>query len=209
MTNRILVYGVTGSGKTSLARRISARTGIPWHSVDDLAWEPDVEWVPVPVEEQRRRIEAICAHDEWVLDTAYGSWLDIPLGRVELIVALDFPRIVSLVRLTRRTIARSLDGRRICNGNRESFRHAVSRDSIILWHFKSFRRKRHRIRAWASDPSAPEVVRLTSPRQAEHWLARTSRSRLAASLVTDAVRGPVPGINPADDVLARNDAPPA
>ena len=179
MAKRILVYGVTGSGKTSLARRISARTGIPWHSVDDLAWEPDLEWVPVPDEEQRRRIDAICAAEEWVLDTAYGSWLDIPLARVELIVGLDFPRLVSLFRLTRRTIVRSLDGRRMCNGNRESFRHAVSRDSIILWHFKSFSSKRRRIRAWASDRSAPEVIRLASPREAEDWLAGRWRSSSA------------------------------
>lgn len=43
---RILVYGVTGSGKTSLAKRISAATGIPWHAVDELTWEPG--WIQVP-----------------------------------------------------------------------------------------------------------------------------------------------------------------
>src|SRR5205814_2088122 len=83
-----LVYGVTGSGKTFLAERISAATGIPWHAVDDLTWEPG--WVPVPEDVQRRRIEAICAGDRWVLDTAYGPWLDVPLARADLIVALDF-----------------------------------------------------------------------------------------------------------------------
>ncbi len=30
-----------------------------------------------------------------MLDAAYGRWLDIPLARVELIVALDFPRWMS------------------------------------------------------------------------------------------------------------------
>ena len=39
MSDRILVYGVTGSGKTFLAERISAATGIPWHAVDDLTWD--------------------------------------------------------------------------------------------------------------------------------------------------------------------------
>jgi len=68
---RILVYGVTGSGKTTLAERISQATGIRWHSVDDLTWEPG--WVEVPADEQRRRIEAICAGPEWILDTAYAS----------------------------------------------------------------------------------------------------------------------------------------
>jgi adenylate kinase family enzyme len=170
--DRILVYGVTGSGKTVFAERLSACTGIPWHSVDDLTWEPG--WLPVPDDEQRRRIEAICAGERWVLDTAYGAWLDIPLTRVELIVALDFPRWLSLFRLTRRTIARVVDGRLICNGNRESFRHMFSRDSIILWHFRSFSRKRRRIRDWEADPSRPEVVRLTSPRRAEKWLLARS-----------------------------------
>jgi adenylate kinase family enzyme len=73
VADRILIYGVTGSGKTTLASQIAGRTGTPWHSVDDLTWEPG--WVGVSVEEQRRRIAAICAGQWWILDTAYGSWL--------------------------------------------------------------------------------------------------------------------------------------
>jgi adenylate kinase family enzyme len=172
--DRILVYGVTGSGKTALAERISAATGIPWHFVDDLTWQPG--WVPVPEDEQRRRVVAICAEERWVLDTAYGAWLDIPLARVELIVALDYPRWLSLSRLIRRSIARAIDGRPICNGNRESFRHLFSRDSIVVWHFKSFSRKRRRMRAWEADPNMPAVVRLTSPRQIARWLAALAPS---------------------------------
>jgi adenylate kinase family enzyme len=173
VAERILVYGVTGSGKTRLAEAISGATGIPWHAVDELTWEPG--WIEVPDDEQRRRIAAICAEDGWVLDTAYGRWLEIPLARVELIVALDYPRWLSLSRLIRRSVARAIDGKPICNGNRESFRNIVSRNSIIGWHFKSFSRKRERIRAWAADPSGPKVVRLASPRATEEWLATLRR----------------------------------
>jgi adenylate kinase family enzyme len=168
VADRIFVYGVTGSGKTTMAARIAERTGLPWHSVDDLTWEPG--WIEVPPEEQRRRVAAICAGEQWILDTAYGKWLDVPLARVEVIVALDYARWRSLSRLVRRTLLRALDHRAVCNGNHETFRQAFSRDSIVVWHFRSFARKRDRIRAWAADPAGPAVIRLTSPRTTRRWL---------------------------------------
>ncbi|MBO0745133.1 MAG: adenylate kinase [Candidatus Dormibacteraeota bacterium] len=168
MPERILFYGVTGSGKTTYAARLAEKTALPWYSVDDLTWER--HWTPVPLDEQRRRIAEICARERWILDTAYGQWLDIPLARAQLIVALDFPRWVSLSRLLRRTAARVVDRRPICNGNRESLRNALSRESIIVWHFRSFRRKRARMRAWAADPGGPRMRRFTSTRRLESWL---------------------------------------
>jgi adenylate kinase family enzyme len=167
--DRILVYGVTGSGKTTLAARVAQRTGLPWHALDDLTWEPG--WVAVPPEEQRRRVEAVCAGERWIVDTAYSQWMDVPLARVELIVGLDYPRWLSLGRLIRRSLLRAVDRRTICNGNTESLRQLFSRDSIVVWHFRSFARKRCRIRAWAADGSGPAVVHLTSPRDTRRWLA--------------------------------------
>jgi adenylate kinase family enzyme len=169
VASRVLIYGVTGSGKTTLARKASERTGLPFHDVDDLTWEPG--WVEVPADEQRRRIAAICADDGWILDNAHTPWRDLVLARADLIVALDYPRWRSLARLTRRTLTRALTRRPVCNGNTESFRQMLSSDSIIGWHFRSFARKRARIRGWAADPRAPEVIRLTSPAATSRWLA--------------------------------------
>lgn len=169
VADRVLIYGVTGSGKTTLARKLAEATGLPWHAVDDLTWEPD--WVEVPADEQRRRIAEVCEGERWILDSAYGKWLDVPLARAELIVALDYPRWRSLARLVRRTMMRAIDHRPICNGNTESFRQALSRDSIIGYHFKSFARKRERMRAWAADPLGPEVIRFTAPGATRRWLA--------------------------------------
>ena len=167
---RILVYGVTGSGKTTLARQIGEVTGLPWHSADDeIGWLPG--WVERPRDEQRDLASRISSADEWVLDTAYGHWRDIILPRTELIVALDYPRLVSLARLLRRTARRVVTRELACNGNRESLLQALSSQSIVAWHFRSFARNRERIAAWQADPSAPPVVRLRSPRMTEEWLA--------------------------------------
>ncbi len=164
---RILVYGVTGSGKSTAAVRLGAATGLPVHLADELTWLPG--WVPVDPETQRQRFAAIAATDEWVLDTAYSSWRDVVLPRCELVVGLDYSRWRSLVRLVRRTASRIVDRRPICNGNVETLRGALSRDSIIVWHFRSFPGKRDRLQAWAESPDVT-VLRFHRPAELERWL---------------------------------------
>jgi adenylate kinase family enzyme len=165
---RILIYGVTGAGKSTLARQVGDISKIPVHSVDDLSFEAN--WVSVELGEQRRRIGEIAAQDEWILDSAYGSWIDLVLPRVELVVCLDYPRLTSLGRVIWRTIRRSITGERVCNGNRESWGKAISKDSIIGWHFKSFRRKRERMRQWATTKTTFQVIRFKFPSEAEIWI---------------------------------------
>ena len=162
--SRIFLYGVTGSGKSTLAAHLSAVTGIPWQAVDDLTWEPG--WGSVPLDEQRRRIAAICERDEWILDAAYSAWLDIPVERVQVIIGLDYARWRSLARLARRTAARLVDGRSICNGNRETLRNVLSRNSLFVFHFRTFAGKRATMREWEAAATGPGVLRLRSPRHA-------------------------------------------
>jgi adenylate kinase family enzyme len=168
---RILVYGVTGSGKSTLARRVGERLRLPYHAIDDLTWEPG--WVPVGDELQRERVRAICDGDAWVIDSAYGKWLDLPLGRVDLVVGLDLPRWRSFGRLLRRTVGHAVRRTPTCNGNVETWRNAfLNRESILAWHFRSFKRKQRRMRAWHADPNfRPEIVLLRSPAEVERWFA--------------------------------------
>lgn len=165
---RIVIYGVTGSGKTTFARALSQHTGIPFHEVDAIAWEPG--WVEVPLDEQRRRIDEICAGEAWILDSMYGKWIDGPLGRVQMIVALDYPFWFCFWRLLRRTIHRASTGTLVCNGNKETWRKALSRDSILLWQLRSFQNKRRRIRAWAANPEGRDVFVFRTAKQADAWL---------------------------------------
>ena len=165
---RILVYGVTGSGKSTAAQRIAARTWLPLTLADELTWAPG--WVPVAEDEQRRRLAAVAAQDRWVLDTAYSPWLDVVLPRVDLVVWLDYPQWFSLQRVFRRSVMRAVDKKPICNGNTESFRAMLGRDSIIRWHFRSFSRKRGRMRAWAAAAEGPEVLLFTRSKDLEVWI---------------------------------------
>jgi adenylate kinase family enzyme len=168
LPDRVLVYGVTGSGKSTAALAIGARTGHPVTLVDELTWLPG--WVPVEKSVQREVIGGIVAGERWLLDSSYGIWLDLVLPRVDLVVGLDYPRWLSLARLVRRTVCGAITKAPRCNGNVESWRHMVSRDSIIRWHWQSFARKRRRMRAWAASPDGPEVLLFERPRDLEAWL---------------------------------------
>ena len=65
---------------------------------------------------------------------------------------------------------RAIDKKPICNGNTESFRAMLGRDSIIGWHFRSFGRKRGRMRAWAAAAEGPAVLLFTRSRDLEVWI---------------------------------------
>ncbi|WOP20076.1 hypothetical protein [Raineyella sp. LH-20] len=93
-----------------------------------------------------------------------------PVSRVELIVGLDYPRWFSLQRLVRRTIRRLLTGEEICNGNRETWGNAFGCDSIIRWHFQTWRAKREQMRTWARDPEAPRTLLFGSPAKLGAWI---------------------------------------
>nr|WP_171584834.1 adenylate kinase [Arthrobacter sp. 260]NOJ59236.1 adenylate kinase [Arthrobacter sp. 260] len=171
---RVLFYGVTGSGKTTAARRYASATGLPEVSADDqIGWLP--AWTERDPTEQARLAATLASGERWVFDTVYAKWADQVLPRTELVVALDYPRWVSLSRLVRRTMRRVVRQEVVCNGNRESARKAISRDSILAWHFKSFPRKRARIRRLIEDDCVP-VLRFTRPRDLDRWLRSVEAS---------------------------------
>ena len=170
LPDRVLLYGVTGSGKSTAALALGERSGLPVTLVDDLTWLPG--WVPVDDDVQRELIGDIVAGERWLLDSSYGAWVDLVLPRVELVVGLDYPRWLSFGRLLRRTVSGVVTKDLRCNGNVESWRNMLSRDSILVWHVRSFARKRDRMRAWAADPDMPPVLLFRRPRELEAWLRR-------------------------------------
>ncbi len=113
--------------------------------------------VALPAEEQRVIVVGVTARERWVLDGVYGSWLDLVVGRAELVFGLDYPRWFSLQRLVRRTVARAIDESR-CVTAPWRLGGMLGRDPIMLWRARYFARRRDRMRAWAADPDAPETV---------------------------------------------------
>ncbi|MFC4243986.1 adenylate kinase [Gryllotalpicola reticulitermitis] len=165
---RILLHGATGSGKSTAAVRIAAILGRPVTLADEIGWLPG--WRERPVEEQRAMVQAAAAGDSWVFDSAYSKWRDLVMPSVDLIIGLDYSRWLSLTRLIVRTARRVITGEFICNGNRETLRKALSADSIVIWHFRSWKKKRVTMRAWSADQTGPPTILFRRPRDLEAWI---------------------------------------
>nr|PZN42470.1 MAG: adenylate kinase [Bacillota bacterium] len=168
---RIVVIGTTGSGKTTLARRLAAVLDYPHVELDALHWQP--HWRPAPVEVFRQRVREVTSAPCWVVDGNYSQVREILWPAADTVVWLDYPLSVILGRLLRRTARRVLLREELWNGNREDFlRSFLSRDSILLWALRSYRRRRREYPALLARPEYRHLraIRLRSPREAEAWL---------------------------------------
>ncbi len=97
---RILILGCGGAGKSTLARRLGAATGLPVVHLDGLYWQPG--WVAMERAAWRRTVENEIAKDAWIIDGNFGSSLELRLSRAQAAVLLDYSRAVCLAGVLRR-----------------------------------------------------------------------------------------------------------
>ncbi|MGZ3338656.1 MAG: hypothetical protein ACXU9B_02685 [Reyranella sp.] len=168
---RVVVFGTTGSGKSRLAERLAARTGLRVIELDALFWGRD--WQGAPIELFRHRVERETRDDGWIVVGNYGQVRDLVWRPADTLVWLDLPLSLVMWRLTRRTVRRVATKEEMWGtGNRETWRNAFfSRQSILLWALKTHQRNRRRFSLECEFLAKQKrVVRLKSPREVERFV---------------------------------------
>jgi adenylate kinase family enzyme len=170
---RVSVVGTTGSGKTTLARALSALLGSPHVELDALFWEP--RWKMAELAVFRTRVASAAAGDEWVIDGGYSAVRDLIWPRADTVVWLDYPLTVILPRLIRRIVARIQDKAELWpgTGNRETVRNAIfNRDPLVWFAVRTHRNRRRRIKEMLARPEYAhlQLHRFTRPIDADRWL---------------------------------------
>ncbi len=144
---RISVIGSSGSGKTTVARRLSRVLGLPHLELDSVFHQPG--WEPLPDPEFRARLEEFASGPKWVVDGNYTSHgtAELVWPRADSVVWLDLPRRSTTWRVTKRTIKRAVTREELWNGNREPLTNLYSPDpykNIVVWSWTRHRGTRHR-----------------------------------------------------------------
>jgi adenylate kinase family enzyme len=87
--NRVLVIGMSGSGKSTFSLALAAATDLPVIHLDAHFWEPG--WVQPSDEEWRETQRRLLAGEAWIADGNYWETLDLQLDRAEAVILLDTP----------------------------------------------------------------------------------------------------------------------
>ena len=101
--NRIMIIGSPGSGKSTLARRLGQKLGLPvFHMDRDVFWLPG--WTERPHEDRLANINRIVDQEAWVFEGFNSSTFHIRGARADMLIWLDFPLGLRLVRVIRRAV---------------------------------------------------------------------------------------------------------
>ena len=175
---RAVVIGTSGAGKTTFARALAERMGVPHIEFDAYRHGPN--WTETPDDVFRRRVADATAGGGWVADGNYSLVRDIVWTRATAVVWLDYPFPVIFWRLFRRTIRRSVKREELWNGNREQlWRHFFTKDSLFLWALKTHRRRKRGVIAALAAPEYRHLaaLRLRSPGEARLLLESAGLAR--------------------------------
>jgi adenylate kinase family enzyme len=153
-TMSIRIIGSCGSGKSTAAREISRRFGIPWYELDNMVWDRST---PVntryPKEIRDAALYEAMSQAAWVIEGVDSGWSADSFREAELIMILHPHVLVRDYRIVRRFV-RSRTGLEPWN-YKQSFRnlwkmivewnHGYDMDKV-LERTEAYREKRHLVK---------------------------------------------------------------
>ena len=170
---RINIIGSGGAGKSTLARRLGALTGLEVLHLDALFWRAG--WQETPRPEWRERVARLAARDAWIMDGNFGATLDIRLAAGDTVVYLDFPRPLCLYRVIKRRL-------KYHNTHRPDMAAGCNEQvnlEFLRWIWRFPTESKPRIEENLQKHAAGKTIfRLHSPREVEEFFVKLEADRL-------------------------------
>ena len=101
---RVAIVGPGGAGKSTFARALGRRLGLPVVHLDEHYWKPG--WSPTPAADWHALQADLLAGERWIADGNYGSSFDLRFDRADTVIVLAPPRLRCLAGALRRSLLR-------------------------------------------------------------------------------------------------------
>lgn len=146
--------------------------GLRYVSNDALIWGPN--WQQVPQDQRYEAFDRETREGGWTFDGNLGPSPDdqLVLSRCDTLVWLDPSKRQVMWTITRRTFWRAATRERLFHGNVERWRNVFSKDSMIVWAWKTYPRRKRQYAALFADPAHAHRARIRFHSRGEvtRWL---------------------------------------
>lgn len=162
---KILIVGVSASGKSTFARKLAEKTGLPLFLMDSIMWRPG--WQYIGDAETIEKLKGISAQGEWIIEGFIDKKAQpFLLEAADTIIYLDYPRIVASFRYLKRWLKHRKDPRPELEGSPEKFDWNFLK---LVWRKKEAYYLNKNL---AKMQNQDKVIRLTSLSQTKSFLSK-------------------------------------
>lgn len=175
---RIHVFGISASGKSTLAARLANLLNLELVEIDALNWEPG--WVGLNATDPaalEQRLQQATAGDHWVVAGSYTRFSQrVFWPKVQTVIWLDLPRTTLLPRVIRRSWRRWRTRELLWGTNYEQFWPQFflwrKSESLIWWIMTQHDRKRREMLDAMADPQWRHIrfVRLVTAAEVDAFV---------------------------------------
>lgn len=99
---RVLIIGCSGSGKSTMARKLHHLTGLPIIHLDKEYWKPN--WIETTPTEWEQIIRRLVHRPTWIMDGNFAGTLNLRIPAADTIIFLDYPTLICIYRTIKRMI---------------------------------------------------------------------------------------------------------